>query len=505
MCNKIRALAFLLLALVGSAAWSQTVYGVGDATGGGTTYNRLFSVNTTTGVATNLCGLSFQSAAMAVSPVNGLIYYFEYNTANPDMNTITPGCTNGTAVATTLPTGIIRATFCPDGRLYASSNTATIYEINPATGATVRSFGVTGLPAQGSGDFACVNSGGFYVLGTANNTAYRLYRANADIGSVANGGSLAFTDVGPLNLTGTPNGLTEITGNPASCAASPNPCLIASTGTTNRIWGIDVLTGDADQLPNNTGHVLTDLSRSYPLDVAVVKSASPATVLQGETITYLVTVSNNGPAVAANVTVTDVLSASLYESVSWTCAVLQAGSATMVTTACSAGSGSGSINNTVSLSIGGQVRYTVLANVTDTFTGVASNAASATVSVLLTDTDPSNNRSTTASSTVTPAAHLAVMKTNSTNTLIAGQTTSYTIQVVNDGPADAPGTVVRDPAAPGLNCTSVSFSSNPPGGATVAGLSISALQSTGVALTPTFDADTTATFTLTCDVTATGQ
>ncbi len=508
MLAVVRAVAFgAFFWLAAIAAWGQTVYGVGAAGTTGTTYNRLFSVNATTGAATNLCALSFQSAAMAVSPSNGLVYYFEYNTANPDLNTINPtGCVNGAAVATTLPTGIIRATFCPDGRLYASSSTAQIYEVDPGTGATVRTLNATGLPTGGSGDFTCVNNGTFYVLGTANGTAYRLYRATAAaISGTASGGNVAFTNVGPLNLTGTPNGLTEITGNPASCAASPNPCLIASTGTTNRIWGIDVTNGDADALATATGHVLADLSRSFPLDVSIAKSATPTTVLQGDTITYFVTVTNNGPGVAANVSVTDVLSPTLYESVSWTCAVLTAGTPTAVTTGCTNASGTGSINNTVSLSLGGSVRYTVVGNVTDTFTGTLSNAANATASVLLTDLVPSNNKSTTTTATVTAAALLSVVKTDATATVASGQTTSYTIKVVNDGPANAPGTVVRDPVVAGLNCQSVSFAATPPGAATAPGLSLSALQTTGVMLTPTFNADSTATFTVTCAVTATGQ
>lgn len=510
MLGIFRAIALALgFSLAAASAWGQTVYGVGATGAGGTTYNRLFSVNPTTGVATNLCGLSFQSAAMAVSPLNGLVYYFEYDTANPDMNTINPnGCVNGTPVATTLPTAIIRATFCPDGRLYASSNNGQFREVNPATGATVRTLNIAGVPTQGSGDFVCTNNGDFYMVanGTAGGAAYRLYRATAAaVSGTASGGNVAFTNIGPLNLTGTPNGLSEVTQNLPSCAAAPNPCLIASTGATNRVWGIDVTNGDADQLAGTTGHALADLSRSYPLDVAVTKTASPATVLQGQTVTYQITVANLGTAVAQNVTVTDVLSPALYESVSWTCAVLAAGNATAVTTGCATAGGTGSINNLVSLSIGGSVRFTVAANVTDTFTGTLSNSALATVSVLLTDEDTANNRSNTATSTVTPAALLAVTKTNNAGTVTAGQTTSYTITVVNDGPGDAPGTVVRDAVSAGLNCTSVGFSSNPPGAATPDALTISALQSTGIRLTPTFDADSTATFTVTCQVTATGD
>lgn len=100
-------------------------------------------------------------------------------------------------------------------------------------------------------------------------------------------------------------------------------------------------------------------------------------------------------------------------------------------------------------------------------------------------------------------ANIAITKTNNVATVNSGSTTTYTITVSNSGPTNAPNSLVRDPAATGLNCSTVTFAANPVGGVVAGPLSIAGLQGAGIALT-TFNANSTATFTLTCGVTATG-
>ena len=105
--------------------------------------------------------------------------------------------------------------------------------------------------------------------------------------------------------------------------------------------------------------------------------------------------------------------------------------------------------------------------------------------------------------TVANAANLSITKTNGTTTLVAGSTTTYTITATNGGPSAANGTTVRDPAVAGLNCTTLTCSTT--GGATCpAPLDIATWQGSGLAI-PVFPANSTATFLLTCGVTATGQ
>lgn len=504
---------------------AQTLFGVGDPTGAGAVNaNRLLSVNAATGVATNIAAcpnLSFNSRALAISPVDGLAYYFEDdNAANPQLNSINPGnplgtgCANGVVRNTTLPADIQRATFCPDGRLYASSDTAQFFEVNAATGATIRTLNFTGLTtggnAAGGGDLACASTGDLYITsltttGGGNNN-HTLFRANAAaVQGTASGGNVAVVVVGALGVATNTNGLAEVDAGLAGCAAAPAPCLRTSSAT--QILAINSLTGAGTVVGNHgIGDGITDLGRAFATNVAIVKTGTPSVVLQGQTVNYTLNISNTGPGVAASVTVTDVFAAASYANVAWNCTVVQAGTPTLVTTACAAASGTGSINNTVSLSLGGAVRYSVTAPLTSTFAGTLTNTGAATVSVLITDTPTSNNLSSI-TTTVMPAARLEISKTNGTNTAVAGTTVAYTVTVANYGPANAPGTVFQDPDSPGLDCIDVAFTSTPPGSVTVspASFTISDVENTGVTLTPTFPANSTATFRITCTVTATGQ
>lgn len=495
--------AVLLAGLTGTAQ-AQAIYGVGAASG--TTYNRIYSINPNSGAATDLgCGLLYSTAAMGVASLDGNIYYIEQNVANPRIVSVNPQtCANGTAVATTLPASVIRATACPDGRFYAMSNTAAFYEINPATGATIRTLNWTGLPAGGSGDFACTSDGNMYILAQDGTANYNLYRAtSASFQAVASGSNAAVTNLGDLGLAGAPNGLAEGPLGLAGCAASPNPCLLASTGATSQTWRISSVTGAATNA-GTTGAILTDLSRSFPVDISFSKAVTPTTALQGQTVFYTLTASNPGPGVVREVSIQDTFPAGVA-SASWSCAVQAAGSSTIITTGCgTTPTGTGNINNTVSLSLGASVRYNVTATLSNTFSGTLTNLGRATITSVATDPNPSNNTSSV-SSTVTPAANLSISKSNSVNTLTAGQTTTYALLAGNLGPADVSNAVIQDPATAGLSCTSVTCTAFGVGATcpVAPALSMSNLQGTGV-IVPSIPASTAVQLNVTCTVTATG-
>lgn len=58
-------------------------------------------------------------------------------------------------------------------------------------------------------------------------------------------------------------------------------------------------------------------------------------------------------------------------------------------------------------------------------------------------------------------ADLAVTKSNSVASLVAGSTTVYTIRVTNNGPGSVTGAILKDPAAAGLTVTAVGCSATP--------------------------------------------
>lgn len=118
---------------------------------------------------------------------------------------------------------------------------------------------------------------------------------------------------------------------------------------------------------------------------------------------------------------------------------------------------------------------------------------------------PPLNADSSCTFTNTRTANLAVAKTNGSASVISGASTTYVLTVSNTGPSDADGSVLRDPAASGLACSSVSCS-GASGGAVcpdVSGVTVGAIQGAGIAL-PTLPANSTVIFSLGCFVTATG-
>jgi uncharacterized repeat protein (TIGR01451 family) len=81
------------------------------------------------------------------------------------------------------------------------------------------------------------------------------------------------------------------------------------------------------------------------------------------TTTYTVKVANNGPNEAPGAIV-NVPAPSGMAIGSWTCAVTAAGSGGSVTTACGSASGTGALNTSANLKVGGEVTYTVTATAT---------------------------------------------------------------------------------------------------------------------------------------------
>jgi uncharacterized repeat protein (TIGR01451 family) len=224
----------------------------------------------------------------------------------------------------------------------------------------------------------------------------------------------------------------------------------------------------------------------------------------GQTMQYVLTITNSTVGGTGSATFTDTLPTLITPVLSITAA-----------------STGGGICTTASAVIGGATRITgTFANAPAgaqcvvTVTGLISAQASATtVTNTLTlaptagtsDTNAGNNSATVVTNPG-PATNLTITKTNGTNTVAAGSTTNYTITVANFGPANAPNSIVKDPAVTGLTCSNVTCA--PTAGTAVcptgAALTVPLLQGAGVSI-PTFNAGSTLTFVVTCGVTATGQ
>ncbi len=109
--------------------------------------------------------------------------------------------------------------------------------------------------------------------------------------------------------------------------------------------------------------------------------------------------------------------------------------------------------------------------------------------------------------TAASCTSLSIAKSNNVNSLAAGGTTTYTLTVVNSGPSAADGLAIRDPAVTGLSCGTVSCTAVIGGAVcpTAGSTTIAYLQGATGIIVPTLPGSSTATFTLNCSVTATGQ
>jgi uncharacterized repeat protein (TIGR01451 family) len=204
------------------------------------------------------------------------------------------------------------------------------------------------------------------------------------------------SDTVPSGWTCVVNATTVSCSNPSMAANATSTFTFVFTVTAGTAPGTvitnSVTVGSAvsDPTPSNNTATATDTVTSpSQADLSINKSGAPEPVNQGDTLTYTLTVANNGPATAANVVVSDPLpSAVTYQS----------SSATQGT--CSQASG------TVTCNIGtmsnGQI-VTITISVTATVFSSSSYAVNtATVSSTTSDPDSSNNSSTFSSTIVSP-------------------------------------------------------------------------------------------------------
>jgi uncharacterized repeat protein (TIGR01451 family) len=207
-----------------------------------------------------------------------------------------------------------------------------------------------------------------------------------------------------------------------------------ASGSLTNTASVAPPTGVTD--PNAGNDTATDTdTEAAQADLAITKTDGQTTYTPGGTLTYTITVTNNGPSNVTGATVTDTFPAAII-SASWTCV----GSVPSAT--CTA-SGSGNINDTVTIPAGEYVTYTVTAQVSPSASGNLTNIASVAPPTGVTDPNSGND---TASDTDTEAAQadLAIAKDDSTATYTPGGTLTYTITVTNNGPSDAPGALVTD-------------------------------------------------------------
>ncbi|MEM8964589.1 MAG: DUF11 domain-containing protein, partial [Acidobacteriota bacterium] len=153
-------------------------------------------------------------------------------------------------------------------------------------------------------------------------------------------------------------------------------------------------------------------------------------------------------------TVTDSFPADL--SCTWTC-VANGGAS------CTAGPVSSDINDTVDIPLGDSVVYTAVCDIDPAATGTLSNTATVTAPIGITDID-SNNDSSTDVDTLEEQADLSITKSDDLDPIAPGGTLTYTVDVDNAGPSDATSVVVTETLPAGVTFSATSGCAEDPNG-----------------------------------------
>jgi len=164
-------------------------------------------------------------------------------------------------------------------------------------------------------------------------------------------------------------------------------------------------------------------------DLAITNSDSPDPVGAGQTLTYTLGVTNNGPSNAPSVSVTD----NLPSGVTYQSATPSQGTCSQATGTVSCDLGA------VASGAGATVTIAVVPPVAGTLSNTAGVAGSQSLD------QNSSNDSATATTTVKGVVDLSITNTDGPDPVDVGKQLTYTIKVRNVGTAAATGVTVNDP------------------------------------------------------------
>ena len=211
----------------------------------------------------------------------------------------------------------------------------------------------------------------------------------------------------------------------------------AAATVTAGVAGIHVPTSSVfGAFPGGIGVSSTTTASAIPgantgsqcIDLSVTKNVSPTNVVPGQTVSYTVVATNNGPFPVngtAPVIVSDVVPAALT-GVTWTCSA---------TAGSNCAGGTGSLSTTANLALGGVATYTITGTLSPSFTGTLSNTATVSPPSGVPELNPLDNVATV-TSVAAPRADLSITKTDGVATATPGTTVTYTIGVSQRRPVD---------------------------------------------------------------------
>ena len=181
-------------------------------------------------------------------------------------------------------------------------------------------------------------------------------------------------------------------------------------------------------MPDNNNSSDKDIRVINQADLVITKSDSVTAVVAGESLTYSITITNDGPAAVHNTTMSDNFPVELT-AISWT--AVETGGATGFEP-----SGSGNINDDgIALPVGASIIYTVNSSVDSS--AVDSTLLSNTTQVMdnnVPDPIPDNNTATDNDTYIIKPADLVITKDDNVIQVHPGGNLIYKITVTNNGP-----------------------------------------------------------------------
>ncbi len=212
-------------------------------------------------------------------------------------------------------------------------------------------------------------------------------------------------------------------------------------------FGFGSSTGDSRNIHEIQNLSITSLVPPVA-DLSITKQTEATVVNPNDSITYTITVNNNGPAAVFDARVTDPIDPTRLSNVSWTCTATAGSSCPE--------SGSGDINTTINLTTDGQATFTVTATVLNTATGNLQNTANVALPPgppNLTDPTPENNTATVTipinGPSVTASKTVQLANDADNNGVVSGNDIlEYTITITNTGNAPATGVTFSDTPDP---------------------------------------------------------
>lgn len=437
------------------------------------------------------------------------IYSYGVRTASSTLGAIgVPSNTHFTYATTTTP-GVLLGSWgwgCPqpgildpiNGSICTGRGTMTVTFSEPVTNPVIH------VSAPGTHDQSGTRHNIIYTLASAQNGGSPV---SASLTALSGNSSFAVSGSSIINTR-------DIATVDFSCGTGAASCgSVQVNGTVTSVtfqvsergYGLAGYTQTQDATYSD-GHVLS-ASIAPLVDLAVTKTNTPSqgsndlpddTYEPGETRTYTMVVTNNGPNTVSGATVTDIFPI-LFTGASWTATYTGTG-------ASGPASGSGDLNASITLPPGGTATFTVAGTVSASATGSLTNTVTVTAPAGATDTDTSNNTAT--DSDTLAQADVQVVKAVSPNTAVAsGTVVTYTLTMTNSGPNDAIDVLLSDAPSAGLNCITPSPTAmcSASGGASCPSATVPVGDLTGAGITiPTLPVGGQVVVTMQCTVAATG-